>query len=200
MKRGLIIVVVIAILIAGYALVVLFGTNKDNPTTEQVEQVSVEGVGVPADKKPFSGIGSLTELQSQQRDLECQVVFEQTDKERIEGTYFTSKGSVRGDFVIPAPEYGGTIVSSMIVGGDAMYVWSKIGDDTFGFKSDVTNKKTASVDTKEPVPLDAQVKYTCTEWTAVDGSVFMPPVDVQFQDLNAVIDAGMEYGTIEGEF
>ena len=200
MKRGLIIVCVIALLAAGYALLVLFGTEKNNPSTEQVEQVSVEGVGTPADRKPFSGIGTLAELQAQQKDLECQVVFEQANKESVEGTYFTSKGNVRGDFVVPAPEFGGTIVSSMIVGGNSMYVWSKIGEDTFGFKSDVTNEKTEAVDTKEPVPRDAQVKYTCTEWTEVDGSIFVPPVDVQFQDLNAVIDAGMEYGTMEGEF
>lgn len=200
MKRGLIIVCVIAILAAGYALVVLFGTEKNNPTTEQIEQVSVDGVGMPADRKSFSGIGTLTELQVQGKDLECQVVFEQTDKESVEGTYFTSKSNVRGDFVVPAPEFGGTIVSSMIVGGNAMYVWSKIDGETFGFKSDMSNPKTEAVDTKEPVPLDAQVKYTCTEWTEVDGSVFVPPVDVQFQDLNAVIDAGMEYGTVQGEF
>lgn len=200
MKRGLIIVCIIAILAAAYALLALFGTNDDRTTTEHVEQVSVDGVGIPADKQPFSGIGSLSELQNQQKDLECQVVYEQEDEKRIEGTYFTSKGSLRGDFVVPAPEFGGTIVSSMIVGGNAMYVWSKIGDDTFGFKSDVTNEETASVDTKEPVPLDAEVKYTCTEWTEVDGSVFVPPVDVEFQDLNAVMEAGMEYGTVQGEF
>ena len=75
-----------------------------------------------------------------------------------------------------------------------MYVWSKIGNDTFGFKSDTSNEKTKQVDTKEPVPLGAQVKYSCTDWASVDGSVFMPPAEVQFKDLNAVIDAGMEYG------
>ncbi|MBP9842752.1 MAG: hypothetical protein KBC62_01985 [Candidatus Pacebacteria bacterium] len=200
MKRGLIIVCVIALLVAGYAFLVLFGTEKANPTTEQVEQVSVDGVGTPTDKKLFSGIGSLKKLQAEQKDLECQVVFEQGDKGNIEGTYFTSKGNVRGDFVVPAPEFGGTILSSMIVGGNAMYVWSKIGGDTFGFKSDVTKERDEAVDTNEPVPLDAEVKYTCTEWTEVDGSVFVPPVDVQFQDIDAVIDAGMEYGTIEPEF
>jgi len=44
------------------------------------------------------------------------------------------------------------------------------------------------------------VQYTCVDWAPVDGSVFVPPADVQFQDLNAVINAGMEYGTMEGEF
>lgn len=200
MKRTIIIVAIIAVLIAGYALVVMFGTDATDKSTEKIEQVSVDGVGTPTDRATFSNIGTLAELQKHDKDLECQVVFEQAGGESVEGTYFVSKGNVRGDFVVPAPEFGGTITSSMIVGGSAMYVWSTIGDDMFGFKSDVTDDKTKTVDTKEPVPLDAQVKYTCSEWTAVDGSVFVPPVDVQFQDLNAVIDAGMEYGTMEGEF
>jgi hypothetical protein len=200
MKRPLIIVCILALLFACYGLLVLFGTKKENPSTEQVEQVTVEGVGTPTDRNSFSGVGTLTELKTQGKDLECQIVMEQSGKKQIEGTYFTSKGNVRGDFVVPAEEFGGSITSSMIVGGNAMYVWSKIGEDTFGFKSDVTSEASAAVDTKEPVPLDAQVKYTCSEWTQVDGSVFVPPVDVQFQDLNAVIDAGMEYGTAEGEF
>lgn len=196
MKKTLIIVLVIALLAAIFAWVSIFGTKKDSQSNQQVEQVSVDGVGVPEGKKPFSGIDTLASLQAQGKDLECQVVYEQAGESKAtEGTYFTSKGNLRGDFVVPAPEFGGTIVSSMIVGGSSMYVWSKIGDDTFGFKSDTT--KTDGIDTKEPVPLDAQVKYTCTEWENVDGSVFVPPADVTFKDLGKVIDAGMEYGTME---
>jgi hypothetical protein len=196
MKKSLIILTVLAILAILFALFSIFGTKKASQSNEQVEQVSVEGVGVPEGKIPFSGIDTLASLQVQGKDLECQVVYEHlSSSEAIEGTYFTSKGSLRGDFVVPAPEFGGTIISSMIVGGSSMYVWSKIGDDTFGFKSDTT--KTDSVDTKEPVPLDAQVKYTCTQWDNVDGSVFVPPADVTFKDLGSVIEAGMEYGTVE---
>jgi hypothetical protein len=196
MKRALIITGIIALLAACYAVVVLFGTDKEAATTTQVDQVSVEGVGTADDKKPFSGIGTLAELQAQGKDLECQIVMEKEGGEKTEGTYFVSGGSLRGDFMVPAPEFGGTVLSSMIIGGSSMYVWSKIGEETFGFRSDITNEKTKQVDTKEPVPLDAQVKYTCTSWTTVDGSVFVPPADVQFQDLNAVMKAGMEYGTV----
>lgn len=195
MKRTLIIIAIIALLAAVFAWVSIFGTQNDTQSNENIEQVSVEGVGMPEGKKPFSGIGTLASLQAQGKDLECQVVYEQTaDAKPVEGTYFTSKGNIRGDFVVPAPEFGGAIVSSMIVGGSSMYVWSKIGNDTFGFKSDT--QANADIDTKEPVPLDAQVKYTCTEWENVDGSVFVPPADVTFKDLGAVIDAGMEYGTL----
>jgi hypothetical protein len=160
-----------------------------------VEQVSVEGVGTPEGKKPSSGLGTLKELQARGADLECQIVFERSATEgNIEGTFFTSKGNLRGDFMVPAPEFGGKILSSMIVGGSSMYVWTKIDKNTFGFKSDLTNQKTKQIDTKEPVPLDSSVKYTCTDWTAVDGSVFVPPAEVTFKDLTAVVEEGGESG------
>lgn len=196
MKKALIIIVIIALMAAAYAVVAIFGTKDASTTLEPVSPVSVEGVG-PSDEKAASGSGTLAELQAQGKDLECQIVLERDGQERVEGTYFTSGGNLRGDFVVPAPEFGGAIVSSMIVGGTSMYVWSKIGEDTFGFKSTVGSEKTKEVDTNEPVALDEKVQYTCEEWVAVDGSIFIPPADVKFQDLEAVMDAGMEYGTIE---
>ncbi len=198
MKKALIVVIIIGLLAALFAWVTLFGTKKDAKTSTDVEQVTVEGVGTPEGKQ-FSGVDTLASLQAQGKDLECQVVYEHAGQgSPTEGTYFTSNGNVRGDFVVPSPDFGSTIVSSMIVGGSSMYVWSKIGDDTFGFKSDISNE--AEIDSNEPVPLDAQVKFTCAEWENVDGSVFVPPADVTFKDLGAVMEAGMEYGVLEGEF
>lgn len=194
-KTRLFVLVIILGLLLVSVTVLWFGRTKTQVVTTNVEQVSVEGVGVPEGKKPVSGVGTLGDLRSEGKDLECQIVYERTAAEgNIEGTYFTSKGNVRGDFMVPAPEFGGKIISSMIVGGNSLYVWSKIGKDTFGFKSDTSNEKTKQIDTKEPVPLSAQVKYSCTDWSSVDGSVFVPPAEVQFKDLNTVIDAGMEYG------
>lgn len=195
MKKFLIISVVLFTIAAITAVVVLYGRNKKQLTTQSVEQVSVEGVGTPEGKKPSSGLGTLRELQARGTDLECQIILERTAAEgNIEGTFFTSKGNVRADFLVPAPEFGGKILSSMIVGGPSMYVWTKIDKKTFGFKSDLANEKTKQMDTKEPVSLDAQVKYTCTDWSSVDGSVFVPPADVTFKDLNVVIEEGGESG------
>lgn len=199
MKKAFIVVIIIGVLAALFAWISLYGTSKDAQKNQNVEQVSVEGVGVPEGKKQFSGIDTLASLQIQGKNLECQVVYETAGQNQVtEGTFFTSNGNIRGDFVVPSPDFGSTIVSSMIVGGSSMYVWSKIGDDTFGFKSDISSD--TEIDSNEPVPLDAEVKYTCTEWENVDGSVFVPPADVTFKDLGVVMDAGMEYGVMEGEF
>lgn len=201
-RKIALIFLIIAGIIAASVLVMWFGRNNAANVTSEVEQVSVDGVGTP-EGKAFSGIGTLTELAAKGGDLECQVVFEQTGAEGdVEGTFFTSKGNYRGDFMVPAPEFGGKILSSMIVGNNSMYVWSTINNDTFGFKTDVASAQSNKVDAKEPVPLDTAVKYSCVNWKEVDGSVFVPPADVTFKDLNAVINAGMEYGTMPpgGEF
>jgi hypothetical protein len=159
-----------------------------------IEQVAVEGVAPATKDQSFSGMGTLEDLRTQNRDLECQILLERENDTPIEGTYFTSKGNLRGDFLVPTEEGDEKILSSMIVGGDAMYIWSTIEGQKFGVKTSLQAKP--SVDTKEPVPVDATVKYTCSEWKMVDGSVFIPPADVSFKDAAALIEAGMEDGTL----
>ncbi len=191
MRAGLVLLVIV--IIAG--LFFYMGQLKqDAPAvTTNVEEVQVEGVGTSPDNKPFSGLGTLMSLQSMQKDLECQISYSKEGQQDTEGTYFISKGKMRGDFVVPTDEYAEDIVSSLILDGQKLYVWSKIGDDTFGFVSDRANEKPVS--SNEPVPLDSDVRYTCSEWVSVDGSVFVPPSTVEFRDLNAVMQEGMEYGT-----
>ncbi len=183
-------------------VIILLGTfvwsqHKDQVTvTQEVEQVSVEGVGILEGKVPVSGVDTLAALAAQGNDLECQIIQERSAIEgNIEGTYFTHKGKMRGDFMVPAPEFGGKIVSSVIVDTDLLFVWTTINGETLGFKSDLTARD-ASIPTKEPIALDQSVKYTCTTWDAVDGSVFIPPTTVTFTDTAASVHRGMEYGTL----
>jgi hypothetical protein len=193
-KVALIIIILGLLGVALYAVVTL--DKEKATTTTQVEEVQVEGVGQNNGKEPETGVGTLAKLTESKRDLECQIVVEKEGEERVEGTFFTSGGNMRGDFMVPAQEFGGQVLSSMIIGGSSMYVWSTINGETFGFKSDVQKDAEKPVDANEPVSLDSEVRYTCTKWEQVDGSVFVPPADVQFRDLNAVMDAGMEYGTL----
>jgi hypothetical protein len=168
--------------------------NQKSVSQTEIEQVAIEGV-TPADRvQSISGMGTLAELRAQDKDLECQIVYEQGNEPAIEGTYFTSQGNIRGDFLVPLEGSQETMLSSMIIGGDALYVWSAVDGQLFGVKT-ALNVETTVV-TKEPVPIDAMVKYTCSDWGAVDGSIFIPPTQVMFQDAGALIEAGMEDGTI----
>jgi hypothetical protein len=218
MKKFTPYIVIIVILTLG--AIVWFREEKPTTVTKEVELVNVEGVGSPEGREPISGMGSLTSLATQGKSLECQIVSEGIDTEgSIEGTYFTHKGKIRGDFMVPAPEFGGEILSSMIVDAETLYVWTTIENQIIGFKLDLATRDTAGLSkepipldtlnkldlttydaamlSKEPIPLDAPVKFTCTQWEGVDGSVFIPPANVSFSDLNASLEAGMEYGIIE---
>lgn len=187
---------VVILIIVALGTFVWLRDEQPPSVVEDVEQVSVEGVGSPAGKEPMSGIETLSELSKKGRSLECQIVLERSEAEgNIEGTYFTHSGKVRGDFMVPAPEFGGKIVSSMIVDTEMLFVWSTIEGETTGFKSDLTTRNTA-VPTKEPISLDQPIKYTCSEWEVVDGSVFIPPTSVTFTDTDTSVEAGMEYGIL----
>ncbi len=193
MRAGLVLLVIV--IIAGLFFYLARLKQESPQVTTNVEDVQIDGVGPSPDKKPFSGLGTLVSLQVMQKDLECQIAYSKEGEKDVEGTYFVSGGKMRGDFIVPTDEYPEDIVSSLILDGQTLYVWSKIGEDTFGFVSNRASEK--PVKSNEPVPLDTDVRYTCTEWVGVDGSVFVPPSSVQFKDLNAVMNAGMEYGTPE---
>ncbi|HEY0964507.1 MAG TPA: hypothetical protein VGE31_01785 [Candidatus Paceibacterota bacterium] len=183
---------VVAIIVAVFAIIVLIAKPGSEVTTV-VEDVATEGVGTK-DVEALTGTDSLLALQAMNKNLECQIIYTANDGKEVEGTYFISEGKMRGDFLVPAPEFGGELLSSIIVDGPMMYVWSQIGDETYGFKSDRnTPPKDRRVESKEPVPLDTDVKYSCTDWQEVDGSVFVPPQTVEFKDLGSMIEAGGEF-------
>jgi hypothetical protein len=193
LRTGLVLLIIVII---GGVFFYLSRLKQEAPqVTTNVEDVQIDGVGASPDKKPFSGLSTLMSLQAMQKDLECQIAYSKEGEKDVEGTYFISGGKMRGDFLVPAEEYAEDIVSSLILDGQTLYVWSKIGEDTFGFVSNRASEK--PVKSNEPVPLDTDIRYTCTEWIGVDGSVFVPPSSVEFKDLNAVMNAGMEYGTPE---
>jgi hypothetical protein len=196
-RSGVLGVVVIIFLIAAGVFIVKFGNKNTEQTPEPVSNVQVDGVGAKEGGEPISGTGSLSELATRGEDLECQVILERAETEgNIEGTSFFSKGNMRADFMVPAPELGGKIVSSMITGGSSMYVWSTINGSTFGFKTSAKSTDKDQIDTKEPVSMNANIRYTCTKWTELDGSVFVPPADIEFKDLEPIIKAGPEDGTL----
>jgi hypothetical protein len=190
---------VAAIILVAFCVWYFSSKQTNTPQTEPVEEVSVDGVGVPEGKELTSGTDSLLGLSTQGKDLECQIRFEQGGTEDpIEGTFFTSQGKLRGDFIVPAPEFGGVVVSSMILDTDMLFVWSDINGEVLGFKSDRTTQD-VSIKTKEPVPLETPVQYSCGEWSALDMSVFVPPATITFTDVEASLEEGMEYGTILSE-
>ena len=151
------------------------------------------------------GEGSLNDLLARHENLECSIVYKRSDgvDDVVEGSYFTSNGKMRGDFL--TKDSGKEVLSSMIIKDGTFYSWSVIGGEKFGMKANLEQMQAVGSDDNKPkadngpVSLDQSVKYDCKPWNSVDGSVFEPPSDILFKDYNSIIKTGMEYGNIYGE-
>ncbi len=165
----------------------------DKPVNEQVQIAS------STTEANTRGNGSLEELMTLNKDLECNIIYRQEfSPDPIEGTYFTHKGMMRGDFILP--ESGLENVSSLILRDDNLYSWSVIAGEAYGMKISLDtlaeNKaSTTALATREPVPLSAKVAYDCKKWERVDQSIFELPEAVLFKDYAELTAGGMEDGT-----
>ncbi len=183
-------------------LAIIVGIILFAPDTSTEESTALE-TNQPAAEvetttpQPFGGVGSLTDLQLRGMDIECSISYQPNEYESpIEGTYFVADGKVRGDFLIYSPELGGTVLSSMIIDDTTMYSWSEINGESYGIKMNLSDTATEETASREPVDMSAAVTYDCKPWENVDNTVFEPPRAVLFQDIKAMMNGGMEYGTV----
>lgn len=145
---------------------------------------------------PLNGRGPLSGLRALGQDVEC-AVFPATEGEVAirEGSVFVSQGRIRGDFLLEGAEP--VTVSSMIIANGTLFTWSVIEGQSYGVQVDLAAAGEApTLDAREPVSLDDEIRYDCKPWGMVDNSVFAPPGDVLFRDLSSVVEQGMEYGTV----
>ena len=202
--KNIIILVVVAAVVAGAAIYALLFHQPEKISEDAEGQKAEEVEVMPETEKDesFSGEGPLGGLLSYGKNLECTVTYLPNEFEQtVTGTYFVSGVSVRGDFLINSPELGGEVLSSIIMNDGTFYSWSTINGASYGMKADVSamNSTGGSDGMKQPVPQDAKVEYTCDTWNPVDGSVFVPPSTVRFQEYGALLETGMEYSTIYNE-
>ena len=200
MSKKIIIILVLAVILL-VAFLVMNNKQNQNPdivvdkggnVNENIEVIPTEVVGE----------GSLLELLKRNENLECSIVYEQSQGGAVEGSYFTSNGKVRGDFL--TKEGKQEVLSSMIIKDGTFYSWSLINGEKFGMKADFSNLENATTSDnqekpradKGPISMDEKVQYSCKPWNNVDGSIFEPPTDVLFRDYESIIKTGMEYGNI----
>lgn len=181
-----------------FLIFVLSKNSKQNPpemiNKEQSSEIEVQPTVV-------NGKGSLDELMKRNENLECAISYKNaTSSEVVEGTYFTSNGKMRGDFL--TEDSGQKILSSMIIKDGIFYSWSTINNQKFGMKANLEQLTPSGSDSSQPkadngpVSLDQSVNYDCKPWNSVDGSVFEPPTDIVFSEFGNVMNTGMEYGDI----
>jgi hypothetical protein len=149
---------------------------------------------------PRQGTGTLSALMLRGEALECTIVYTPDIGAAVEGTYFVADGQLRGDFITMAD--GMEVLSSMILSADTLYTWSEVYGEQYGMRIDLTKVTLGddtAPDTREPVPLDEVVTYDCRTWPEVDGSVFIPPGDILFQDYSELMQQGLESPTVFDE-
>ncbi len=199
--KNIIILGVVAAAFAGAAIYALL-FHQPAKVNEEVQIPQSEEVEVlpEAEKdESFSGAGPLGSLLNYGKNLECAITYIPNEYEQaVSGTYFVSGVSVRGDFLINSPDLGGEVLSSIIMNDGTFYSWSTINGASYGMKADISAMSNAE-GIKQPVPQDAEVEYTCDTWNPVDGSVFVPPSTIRFQEYGSLLETGMEYSTIYNE-
>lgn len=192
---------IVAVIIAIFAYNTVFAPPHDEVVSVQSgeEMVSEDEVSEVEPSK-LSGYGTLASLREFSDDLECNISYQPSELESVvTGTYFVSDGRIRGDFLTKSPEFGGEILSSVIIEGDYFYAWSEIEGKSYGVKMEVEAMNNTDFENNEPVPMDSEVRYNCAPWENIDNSVFNPPSEVLFRDVNDLMPAGMEYGTVYEE-
>lgn len=192
---------VVALLMVGLVYFVLISSPAHDIANDAADMQSELSHVTTKDQVPstlpLQGSGSMRSLLEQKRDLECAIVIATQDT-TTEGTYFVSNGKLRADVLVPSPDLGGTILSSMIMIGDELYVWSEINGEQYGVKMQAS-KIDPVTSGAAPVGLDQSLTYDCKVWPLVDNTVFEPPHDVLFKDMTDLQRAGMEYGTVYEE-
>jgi hypothetical protein len=186
-------------------LVIFFVVLNEKKSEQKIEDnIKDDNKSTDIEVKPtvVVGEGSLDDLLKRNENLECAISYQKNvnDDDVVEGSYFTSNGKMRGDFI--TKDSGQEILSSMIIKDNTFYSWSVIEGEKFGMKANFDQLAKSNTDDSKPkadngpVPLDQTVKYDCRPWNNVDGSIFEPPTDVLFKDYNTIINTGMEYGNI----
>lgn len=194
----------VGVLVVVAGILALLFKNSEVADVKNGDLVNMETVPDVNTALKFEAVGngSLKSLLNQAVNLECTIKYAPEGESAVEGKYFTNQGKMRGDFVVESE--GMSVVSSMIMLDEKLYSWSEIDGQKYGVLIDLKEVETQSQngnvpDTKEPVPLEAEVAYDCKSWTQIDNSIFEPPSDIKFQDFSNIMESGMEFGNIYEE-
>ena len=162
-------------------------------TTGVVPAVVSSTSSDPVVSDHLTGQDSLKNLLALGKTLECSF---RTSDDGIttEGSAFFDSGKLRVDTMYTGAS-SSIDTSSLIISGDTMYTWSKTDAGEFAIKMPTAAVPATSAGTRKgEVSLQNNVQYDCKPWR-VDGSVFVPPADLTFMDMSAMMK-GMPAGMV----
>ncbi|MFV1917070.1 MAG: hypothetical protein ACC618_01080 [Patescibacteria group bacterium] len=178
------IAVVIVLAAAGFLLSPLSPFKK--PSTETAPGTQTQTVTKDDATGEESFLGTVTDLLKLGKNFECN--FDTTDEAGnvTRGTVYVASNRMRGRFNISQPD-GTTLAGNTIQDGEYGYTW--LEGQNLGTKLKLEKPEGDSVEKDSDTSTnfaDDQIGYNCKAWR-VDSSMFVPPSDVDFQDLSASI-------------
>lgn len=185
MNNTLIIVIISILIVGGGALVLLNEndtaeiTGTPAPSVQTSGNTQEDGLDVPE-----SFTGNLTQLFAFGKNITC--TFTQNDEDVTgTGTIYVSGNRMRGDFVMNFNQGEGTLSASTIQKDNTIYSW---GSSPFGdFSTKVAMQADDISDDSDGIDFDEDIDYNCKKWD-VNNSMFVPPSDVQFDDINLEVN------------
>lgn len=184
MQKQLIIVIAL-LAVLGLGLFAFMQSKKSisssvgtGSTSTTVTQESAQPTGTPM------STGSIKDLLTAGKNVTCAVDYGQGG---TKGTVYVSGDKVRADFAIQVSE-NATTQSHMVKTGDYTYIWTEGNAKGTKIKVDVNAMTTpGATGQNKDMDLSQQFGMDCSTWL-VDGSKFVPPSDVDFVDLSAMMN------------
>jgi len=183
-KTTRILIIVIVLLVLGGGGFLLFSRSHSNPQIASQKDASQNQISKSTVEKK-----SLRELITTGGNHQC--TFSDTET-GSSGTVYAGNGKVRGDFQAKSNEK--TTYTHMVEDGTSFNLW--IDGQTKGYKMSLAavEKMSASVMGQyqsQAVDMQKQVDYSCKPWP-VDGSKFVLPSTVTFQDYTSMMQGVMK--------
>lgn len=178
-KQSNLILAAIGIIIVVAGVLVL-----SNKSTKAPQPGATTGLASPQESQ---NRGSLKSLLTVGKDQSCTFT---SNQGKTKGTVFISGKKMSGDFATTGAD-NKQVESRMILDDQYSYFWSS--DAVEGTKMKLSNLEaitpppSASGQTQnQAVDINQDVEYQCSVW-AVDNSKFIPPSNVTFMDVSALI-------------
>lgn len=174
------IIVIFVLLLLGLGAFFMFSSKDKGPNDSKTANVDTT-----TSEKKTGETSSLKDLFMAGLPQSC-TFSSDTDGYKSEGTIYTTKGKMRGDFkgMVDGKELG----THMIYDGETSYIWTD--GENKGFKTTLSEEQKADLqnDSKSQgtVDLDQELNYSCKPWAA-NGAVFVLPTDVEFLSLDEMM-------------
>lgn len=159
--------------------------DKDN----MEESMNTEDKDMANQVTPTSGTASFAYLMGSGHELKCDIVYEPQS-----GTSVVAVVYVDGEHMRVNSEMmmaGETYLSHIIMDHDMVYTWNESGVSNMAvkFRVEDSDMNVNEVSGGREVDLNQEVEYDCQSWN-VDGSVFVPPADIEFMDMEDMMRGG----------